>query len=74
MTVFPDHHAFSALEIERILEEASALGETVLLSGKDWVKWRALGTDPGSVEVVEPEIEISKGAEHWDRLLRLKGE
>lgn len=74
MTVFPDHHAFSASEIERILEEASALRETVLLSGKDWVKWRALGTDPASVEVVEPEIEISEGTEHWDRLLWLKGE
>lgn len=69
MTVFPDHHAFSTAEVEKILEEAAALGETVLLSGKDWVKWRALGTAEDSVEVVEPEIEVLEGIEHWNQLL-----
>lgn len=69
MTVFPDHHPFTFSEVEKILNEAAALGESVLLSGKDWVKWRALGTQATAVEVVEPEIEIYEGGEHWSSLL-----
>ncbi len=69
MTVFPDHHTFTLSEIDRILSEASALSQTVLLSGKDWVKWRALGATESQVEVIEPEIEIDEGFVHWNALL-----
>lgn len=73
MTVFPDHHAFTSLEAARILEEATSLGEAVLLSGKDWVKWRALGIPESAVEVVEPEVEIYEGGDYWSGLLPPKG-
>lgn len=72
MTVFPDHHAFTSSEISKILDEATSLGEFVLLSGKDWVKWRAHGVPEGSVEVVEPEVEIYEGAHYWSALLPSK--
>ncbi|MBS1961087.1 MAG: tetraacyldisaccharide 4'-kinase [Bdellovibrionales bacterium] len=69
MTVFPDHHAFSLPEIEKILEEADSTGTTVVLSGKDWVKWRALGIEADRVAVVEPEIEIVEGEAIWRGLV-----
>lgn len=70
MTVFPDHHAFTLPEAEKIVEDAGALGMTVLLSGKDWVKWRALGIAVEAVEVVEPEVEILAGEELWRGLVQ----
>lgn len=69
MSVFPDHHAFSLPEVEKLLEEADSTGTKVLLSGKDWVKWRALGVGPDRVVVVEPEIEILEGEAIWRGLL-----
>lgn len=69
MSVFPDHHAFILPEVEKLLEEADSTGTKVLLSGKDWVKWRALGVASDRVVVVEPEIEILEGEEIWRGLL-----
>ena len=70
MTVFPDHHAFSLPEVEKIIEEADSTGAIVLITGKDWVKWRALGVNADQVEIVEPEIEILEGEAIWDWLLK----
>lgn len=42
---FADHHAFSAAEVGAILSEARQCGAVVLVTEKDWVKWRALGVD-----------------------------
>ncbi len=70
MTVFPDHYAFSLPEVERIIEEATSTGTSILLSGKDWVKWRALGIGADQVDVVEPEIEIVEGEAIWAGLLK----
>jgi tetraacyldisaccharide 4'-kinase len=69
MTVFPDHYAFSLPEVEKIIEEATSTETAILLSGKDWVKWRALGIGADQVEVVEPEIEIVEGEAIWAGLL-----
>ena len=69
MTVFPDHHPFSLPEVERIIEEANSTGATILLSGKDWVKWRSLGVPADAVEIVEPEIDILEGEALWKGLL-----
>jgi tetraacyldisaccharide 4'-kinase len=70
MSVFPDHHAFTSLEVENILTEATATGTDILLSGKDWVKWRALGIERGLITVVEPEIEINEGESTWKSLVQ----
>jgi tetraacyldisaccharide 4'-kinase len=70
MTVFPDHHAFTLPEIEKILAESRSTESMVLLTGKDWVKWRSLGTSVESVEIVEPEIAILEGESIWQGLTR----
>ena len=69
MTVFPDHHPFALSEVERMIEEAYSTGDTILLSGKDWVKWRSLGVRADAVEIVEPEIDILEGETLWRGLL-----
>jgi tetraacyldisaccharide 4'-kinase len=68
MTVFPDHYRFSLPEVQKIIEEAASTGAEVLLSGKDWVKWRALGIAVETVKIVEPEIQVLDGQEIWDRI------
>jgi len=69
MTAFPDHHFFSRAEVGKILEEALQNDLRVLVTGKDWVKWRALGISPNEVEVVEPVVEIFEGQVIWNALL-----
>jgi tetraacyldisaccharide 4'-kinase len=68
-STFPDHHDFTRAEADRLIEESAARGERPLLTGKDWVKWRALGVSASSVTVVEPEIAIIDGQDRWDRAL-----
>jgi tetraacyldisaccharide 4'-kinase len=67
--VFPDHHAFDSLEKERILAQARAGGRRVLLTGKDAVKWRALGAMDSDIQVVEPTIDILEGESEWRKAL-----
>jgi tetraacyldisaccharide 4'-kinase len=69
MTAFPDHHLFDSQETHHILSEARALGRKVLLTGKDGVKWKALGISSAEFQVVEPKIEILEGKSTWDRYL-----
>lgn len=57
---FPDHALFSKTEVSRILDDAKNAGERVLLTGKDWVKWRALGISEEWVSVVEPLLAIGR--------------
>ncbi|MGK5089628.1 tetraacyldisaccharide 4'-kinase [Bdellovibrionota bacterium FG-2] len=64
-----DHVAYEVLEVESILAEASAQGATVVLTGKDWVKWRGLGVSREQVIVLEPEVEFCEGRALWDRML-----
>lgn len=67
-TIFPDHYLFSFYEVERFISEAMASGLRILLTGKDGVKWKALGVNLGLVEIVEPEIEFLGGGEFWSEL------
>jgi tetraacyldisaccharide 4'-kinase len=66
---FPDHHAFDALETDQILAQARAAGRRVLLTGKDAVKWQALGVPSAEIQVVEPTIEIVEGEAEWRKAL-----
>ncbi len=64
-----DHARYSREEAFEWIEQARRVGAKVALTGKDWVKWRALGVDPSSVDVLEPELEWVEGKETCNRLL-----
>lgn len=79
---FKDHARYSAAEVRRILQTARKSGRRLVVTGKDWVKWREFlndssgaggpnggGLRPGEILVLEPEIEIVEGQEHWRSVL-----
>jgi tetraacyldisaccharide 4'-kinase len=57
---FPDHHPFTADELERILEEARNESLSVVMTGKDAVKVPARLA--ARVYVVEIDIECVRGS------------
>lgn len=59
-SVRADHSEYSQDWLKEIQARAEASGLRLATTGKDWVKWRRLGVDPGSVRVFEPQME-------WDR-------
>lgn len=63
---FPDHHLWEESDAKTFSLAAEKTGLKILLTGKDFVKWPG---DRGLVEVVEPEIEITEGADQWNRVL-----
>jgi len=66
---YSDHAGYSQSSVHKILEQASKNGARVLLTGKDWVKWRTLGISPDDVTVIEPKLEVKEGKENWTRIL-----
>lgn len=68
---FPDHYSYTRRDIDRVQEQARQLGCPIALTGKDWVKWRALLKLQSSAEflVLEPELRFVEGREHWERML-----
>ena len=60
---FPDHHAFTRADAERIAGEARRHDAAVLCTGKDWVKLRRVVGEPSGVEwlVVRAGIEFLSG-------------
>ncbi len=68
--VFRDHARYQPALIQSIRSDAEQAGCGVLISGKDAVKWQALGAHPGDdLQVVEPAVEFSRGAELWRKIL-----
>ncbi|MEK7690953.1 MAG: tetraacyldisaccharide 4'-kinase, partial [Bdellovibrionota bacterium] len=67
--VRPDHARYERDWIERTIADAETAGCVILTTGKDWVKWAALGIDPMRVVVVEPELVFLSGRETWERVL-----
>jgi len=55
--------------VKQLIEDARAAGARVAVTGKDWVKWRALGIDRAQVAVLEPELEWKEGQEAWNHVL-----
>ena len=66
MASFSDHHPYTVDEVRVLIKEADALNWRVLITGKDWVKWRDLGVLEGSVTVIEPEVEFVSGEDIWN--------
>lgn len=66
---FADHARYEERGARGILREAGKQGCGVALTGKDWVKWRALGIPSDTVSVLEPELTFEEGKELWSRTL-----
>ncbi|OFZ80552.1 MAG: tetraacyldisaccharide 4'-kinase [Bdellovibrionales bacterium RIFOXYD1_FULL_53_11] len=64
-----DHARYSREEVLHISGAAASRGCRVAVTGKDWVKWRALGVKHGDVEVLEPVVEIAEGRDAWNQKL-----
>lgn len=67
---FSDHEPYDRKTVEKILAYASQSGLRVVTTGKDAVKWRALGLDSQLFDVVEPKPSVVDGLAAWDQLLR----
>ncbi len=74
---FPDHARYDARQIDGLLKSATSEGLRLVVTGKDWVKWRELGVrrgaGPGEIFVVEPELVFEEGQENWERVLWANG-
>jgi tetraacyldisaccharide 4'-kinase len=68
-TSFSDHTAYDESTVVNALKRASEAGCRILLTGKDWVKWRQYGVEQTAVTVLEPTLEFKEGKELWDRAL-----
>jgi len=64
-----DHFAYDKSSVERLLGEARAVQCRIALTGKDWVKWRALGVSGSDVVVLEPELVFEEGRDLWSRMI-----
>ena len=62
---FPDHHRYTAAELESLAAAASTVGATLVTTGKDAVKL------PGDAPVWEVEAEMEPVDGDWDRLWSL---
>jgi tetraacyldisaccharide-1-P 4'-kinase len=71
--VFRDHARYTREIAEQLLRRAETEKCRVLLTGKDWVKWRKLFDSANAIDskviTVEPEIVFKFGRENWDRVL-----
>jgi tetraacyldisaccharide 4'-kinase len=70
---FPDHARYASIVTQTIIDDARSLGLKLLMTGKDWVKWRPLvGEDlKGSmIEVVEPQLRLDPNDEKiWNQVI-----
>ena len=57
-TQFADHARYSADWLRDLFSKASGQGLVVATTGKDWVKWSALGFASGQARVFEPSLQF----------------
>jgi tetraacyldisaccharide 4'-kinase len=67
---FSDHDSFSQAEVLRIEKDAALDGAKLVMTGKDWVKWRAF-SDGERVLVLEPYLvfENQEDRKVWENVL-----
>jgi tetraacyldisaccharide 4'-kinase len=69
---FPDHHVYTAADLERTFASAKAGGaEAVVTTEKDWVKWRTVLKGPPPLPVFRPMVKIGflRGSDALEALL-----
>ncbi len=65
-----DHATYRRESLDALMESARIVGAHLATTGKDWVKWQALGIEREQVVVFEPELEFDvKGATRWRQTL-----
>jgi tetraacyldisaccharide 4'-kinase len=67
---FSDHDAFEPAAVMRIEKEAAQDGAKIVMTGKDWVKWRS-ASDGENVLVLEPYLVFQsvQDREVWGKIL-----
>jgi tetraacyldisaccharide 4'-kinase len=69
-SVCRDHATYSREWLEDLSKRAASGGLILATTGKDWVKWRAIGMSLESVAVFEPEpLWDEEGRRQWLRVL-----
>jgi tetraacyldisaccharide 4'-kinase len=67
---FSDHDSFESSAVARIEKEAAADGAKIVMTGKDWVKWRSSSRGE-NILVLEPYLvfENIEDRKVWERVL-----
>jgi len=68
-TALTDHFQYSVESVQSFLKQACDEQVQIILTGKDWVKWRSLGVKTSEVIVFEPRLKWVFGRKIWDRVL-----
>jgi tetraacyldisaccharide 4'-kinase len=70
---FPDHARYASVVTQAILNDARSQGLKLLMTGKDWVKWRTIvgeGLKGSLIEVVEPQLRLDPSDEKiWNQVI-----
>jgi len=70
---FPDHARYAPAVVDSIIEEAKSKGLKLIMTGKDWVKWRPMVRENlrGSlIEVLEPSLKLDLSDEKiWNQVI-----
>ncbi|MFZ9596181.1 MAG: tetraacyldisaccharide 4'-kinase [Bdellovibrionia bacterium] len=66
---FADHFHYEEEQVRGLLKQAAGDRCRVALTGKDWVKWKALGVLEKEVLILEPRLEFRQGQEVWSKVL-----
>lgn len=66
-----DHQWPEHTQVMSLLSQAKTEGLALLMTGKDWMKWRAFSEarqahEQGLIRVVEPSIEFLEGRDKWE--------
>lgn len=67
--VFEDHAHYEKATVQALFETARTQGLRIVTTGKDAVKWKALGFKVSDFDVVEPKLKVVEGMAIWNSLL-----
>ena len=66
---FPDHADYAPKVVAGIVASAEKARVRILLTGKDWVKWRQLDVPQDKIEVIEPRLIFPDGKTIWEQVV-----
>jgi tetraacyldisaccharide 4'-kinase len=70
MMVFPDHHWYTAADLDELTQQARAIGaEGLVTTEKDWVRLRALEPPRWPLWVLPVRLAVETGHDDWLRAL-----
>lgn len=70
MMEFPDHHWYTAADLDELARQATAIGtEGLVTTEKDWIRLRGLGLPPAPLWVLPVRLTLETGQEAWIKAL-----